>query len=204
MAKDQSRDLTSLEYVVLGLLATQPQSGYDIINYFTPAGVHSWSASPGSIYPMLKRLEKQGIIEGELETEREMRPRKIYRLSSLGEELLDNWLREVPHILPLYEQREMAMWRFQFMEGRLTVQEVIHWLDAYLDTLRIYDVGRRYWSDATQAAMTEHGQESLHKQLILEATLMEINSLRTWLEMARARLAAVARATGEFKRLDEE
>jgi DNA-binding PadR family transcriptional regulator len=194
MPKDQSRKLTALEYVVLGLLALQPQSGYDIINYFSPAGVHSWSASPGSIYPMLKRLEKQGVIEGELETERELRPRKIYHLTSLGEERLDNWLREVPEILPLYEQREMAMWRFQFMEGRLTTQEIIRWLDDYLDALRIYDVGRRYWSDATREAMAEHGQESLHRQLILEATLMEINSLRTWLEMARAR---ISRPTGD-------
>jgi DNA-binding PadR family transcriptional regulator len=142
---------------------------------------------------MLKRLEKQGIIEGEVEAEHEMRPRKVYRLSPLGEELLDTWLRDVPNILPLYEQREMAMWRFQFMEGRLTTEEIIRWLDDYLDALRIYDVGRRYWSDATQAAMTEHGQESLHRQLILEATLMEINSLRTWLELARARVSAAGR-----------
>jgi hypothetical protein len=42
--------------------------------------------------------------------------------------------------------------------------------------------------------MAEHGQESLHRQLILEATLMEINSLRTWLEMARAR---ISRPTGD-------
>jgi DNA-binding PadR family transcriptional regulator len=196
MAKDQSRKLTSLEYVVLGLLTIQPQSGYDLINYFSPPGVHSWSASPCSIYPMLKRLEKQGIIEGELETERELRPRKIYHLSALGEQRLNDWLREVPEILPLYEQREMAMWRFQFMEGRLTTQEIIRWLDDYLDALRIYDVGRRYWSDATQEAMAEHGQESLHRQLILEATLMEINSLRTWLEMARAR---IRRPTGDSR-----
>jgi DNA-binding PadR family transcriptional regulator len=196
MAEKQQRELTSLEYVVLGLLTIQPQSGYDIINYFSPAGVHSWSASPGSIYPMLKRLEKQRIIEGELETERELRPRKIYHLSALGEQLLNDWLRDVPEILPLYEQREMAMWRFQFMEGRLTTPEIIRWLDDYLDALRIYDVGRRYWSDATREAMAEHGQESLHRQLILEGTLMEINSLRTWLEMARAR---IIRTTGESK-----
>jgi DNA-binding PadR family transcriptional regulator len=189
------RELTSLEYVVLGLLALQPQSGYDIISYFSPAGVHSWSASPGSIYPMLKRLEKQGIIEGEVEAEHEMRPRRIYRLAPLGEELLNDWLREVPQIQPLYQQREMAMWRFQFMEGRLTTEEIVRWIDGYLDTLRIYDYGRRFSIDAdTLALMKEHGQESLHGQLIMEATLMEVNNLRTWLEMARVRV--LSRGTG--------
>jgi hypothetical protein len=122
-----------------------------------------------------------------------MRPRRIYRVAALGAQLLDDWLRQVPQILPLYEQREMAMWRFQFMEGRLTKQDILQWLDDYLDALHIYDVGRRFWLDATQAAMIEHGQESLHRQLILEATLMEVNNLRTWLEMARARVSASGR-----------
>jgi DNA-binding PadR family transcriptional regulator len=51
------RELTTLEYIVLGLISLQPQSGYDVVSYFE-SGAYSWSASPGSIYPMLKRLEK--------------------------------------------------------------------------------------------------------------------------------------------------
>src|SRR5262245_34359669 len=93
------RGLTALEYVVLGLVGMEPQSGYSIVNYFEE-GMYSWSASPGSIYPMLKRLEQQGIIDGELIMEHETRPRKIYRLSALGESLLDDWLREVPKMRP--------------------------------------------------------------------------------------------------------
>jgi DNA-binding PadR family transcriptional regulator len=203
MGAKQSRVLTSLEYVVLGLIGLKPQSGYDIINYFAPAGAYRWSASPGAIYPVLKRLEKQGIIDAELEMVRELRPRKLYRLSQLGTELLEAWLREVPPLLPLYEQREMAMWRFQFMEGRLTTSEIVRWIDDYLDGLRGYDYGRRIYTDAIMAAMTEHGQESVHQQLLLESTLMEINTLRTWLEMARTRITAAARSTGEVKSVEE-
>jgi DNA-binding PadR family transcriptional regulator len=199
MSKKENRDLTTLEYVVMGLLGLQPQSGYDIINTLSPVGVYSWSASPGSIYPILKRLEAQGIIEGTIESEHEMRPRKLYSLTPLGDELLDKWLREVPQMLPLYEQREIAMWRFQFMEGRLPLKDILTWIDNYLDALHIYDYGRKFVRQSTLDALNASGQNSVHKQLLLEVALMEANTMRTWLEMARARLSAIGHATGEFK-----
>ena len=190
MIKNQ-RDLTLLEYVVLGLISVQPQSGYGIINFFQPEGMYSWSASPGSIYPILKRLEQQDIIRGELEMEHETRPRKVYTLSSLGDELLNEWLRIVPNILPLYQEREIAMWRFQFMEGRLSKAEILTWIHNYLDSIRIYDAGRKMWTEGTLAVMAETGKVSIHGQLILEAGMMEMNSLRTWLEMAQSRIMSL-------------
>lgn len=198
MSEKNSRDLTSLEYVVIGLIGMEPQSGYSIVSYFDE-GMYSWSASPGSIYPILKRLEKQGIITGQLEMEYETRPRKVYTLTSLGEKLLDDWLREVPKVRPFYEQREMALLRFQFMESRLKLPEVIQWLENYLDVIRVTDAHRQVVHAGVLAAMDEYGLGSVHKQLVLEATIMEINAMRTWLEMSIARLRAIAIQTGEFK-----
>jgi DNA-binding PadR family transcriptional regulator len=199
MTQKDKRELTPLEYVVLGLIGVQPQSGYDLINYLSPIGVYSWSASPGSIYPILKRLEAQNIIVGTVENTHEMRPRKLYSLSVEGGNLLDDWLREVPQMLPLYQQRELALWRFQFMERRLPLMDILQWLENYLNVLNVYDYGRRLYASGTLDAMTALGQESAHKQLLLEIMLMEVNTLRTWLELARSRLAAVGRVTGEFR-----
>ena len=78
------------------------------------------------------------------------------------------------------------MWRFQFMEGRLSQREILQWLDNYLDMIRIYDYGQRLFQEGLLAA--QEGGMSLHQQLIKEAALMDINTLRTWLELARARL----------------
>ncbi len=201
MAGGSSRELTPLEYIVLGLISLKPQTGYSIISFFSD-DAYGWSASPGTIYPILKRLENQDIILGELEIEHEARPRKVYTLSKLGSDILDDWLREVPKTFPVYEQRELAMWKFQFMEGRLSKRDILQWLDNYLDAIRISDFGRRQFQERTLAQMAEVGQQSAHRQLIMEWTLMELNLLRTWLEMARARIAALAIQTGEFKALD--
>ena len=83
------RELTTLEYMVLGMVGVAPQSGYTIMSALD-SGIYSYrSASPGSVYPMLKRLERVGILASELEMIHETRPRKMYTLTPLGEELLD-------------------------------------------------------------------------------------------------------------------
>ncbi len=187
------RELTTLEYIVLGLVSIEPQSGYSIISYFE-TDAHSWSASPGSVYPILKRLEKQEFIAGDLEMEYETRPRKVYTLTQLGEETLDGWLRQVPQVLPMYEQREIGIWRFRFMEGRLSAKEILQWLDDCMDVIQVYDYGRKLFIEGIEKALAEQeNQPSIHTQLILEQTIMEINMHLTWLQMAKARIEMQAR-----------
>lgn len=197
------RSLTALEFVVLGLMGMEPQTGYSIVNYFDE-GMYSWSASPGSIYPMLKRLEKQKIIEGELEMEHETRPRKMYRLTPLGEVLLDGWLRESPKMRPFYEQRELGMLKFQFMQSRFTIRETLTWINNYLDTVTVADAHRASYTEALLAALNEQGKSSAFNQLLLEGAMMDQATLRSWLEMARARLEALAIQTGEYSVVHEE
>lgn len=43
---------------------------------------------PGSLYPLLRRLEAQGVLESQWDTS-EARPRKYYILSSRGKELYE-------------------------------------------------------------------------------------------------------------------
>lgn len=192
----KSRDLTTLEFIVLGLISLEPQSGYSIVNYLE-SETTSWSSSPGSIYPILKRLEQQEIIQGELEMEYETRPRKVYHITEKGEKLLDEWLMEIPNMMPFYQEREIAMWRFLFMEHRLPLAQVIRWLENYRNLVHVTDVATAY-HQGTLDALKELGQASIHRQLVVESAIMELNSLRTWLEMALTRLKSIGLQTGEY------
>ena len=200
MSAGLTRDLTSLEYVVLGLISIEPQSGYTIINYFED-GAYGWSASPGSVYPLLKRLEKQSYIAGELEMVHETRPRKMYSLTSLGEETLDEWLRVPPEAPALQDEREKAMWKFQFMGHRFSTAEVIQWLNGYEEKLEVWTKGRNIFRDTALAAMESEGIEQyrlyIHQQLLIELTIMEVNAQRTWVQLARARLESLPHQSGE-------
>jgi DNA-binding PadR family transcriptional regulator len=194
------RELTTLEYFVLGLVGLSPQSGYDIVSTFE-SDAYSWSASPGSVYPMLKRLETAGMIVGELEMEYETRPRKVYTLTNEGAAALDDWLREIPKMRPFYQEREIALLRFQFMERRLSTAEIVTWLNGYLDAVRYAtSVSETYIEPIKKVMADEPNTFSLHSQLLMEAYIMEINTLRTWLELARNRLTM--KVTQEVPRIE--
>ncbi len=79
--------------VVIGVLSqlTEPQYGYSLVQVLEEKG---FSVEPGTLYPLLRRLEKQGLLESSWDTN-ESRPRKYYHLSPEGliiyEALCNEW-----------------------------------------------------------------------------------------------------------------
>lgn len=71
--------------VVLACLATleQPRYGYALLETLAAAG---FAVDGNTLYPLLRRLEKQGLLTSEWNTD-EARPRKFYRTSPAGAEL---------------------------------------------------------------------------------------------------------------------
>lgn len=68
-----------------------PQYGYSLLQDLVDKNV---DIEAGTLYPLLRRLEKQGMLTSDWDTA-ESRPRKYYTLSPTGilvfEKLSDNW-----------------------------------------------------------------------------------------------------------------
>jgi PadR family transcriptional regulator AphA len=77
--------------VILGLLAHSPRSGYDIKAVVDRSTRFFWAASYGQIYPELRRLEAEGLVEGE-DSPNGRRARRVYRLTPAGRTALVEWL----------------------------------------------------------------------------------------------------------------
>ena len=75
------------------LLLRQPGYGYALLDRLRELGL---AVEANTLYPLLRRLESQGVLESEWNTE-ESRPRRFYRTSSAGDrlasELLADWRR---------------------------------------------------------------------------------------------------------------
>src|SRR6266511_5517972 len=82
---------TAITPVVLGLLANRPLSGYDIKAIVDRSTRFFWAASYGQIYPELRRLEAEGLIEGR-DAPAGGRRRRVYELTSTGRAELEAWL----------------------------------------------------------------------------------------------------------------
>jgi len=82
---------TAVTPVVLGLLAMRPRSGYDIKTVVDRSTRFFWAASYGQIYPELRRLEREGLIEGE-DSSNGARGRRVYKITAGGRKALEDWL----------------------------------------------------------------------------------------------------------------
>ncbi|KGN34086.1 PadR family transcriptional regulator [Knoellia sinensis KCTC 19936] len=78
--------------VVLACLTTlsQPRYGYALLETLADAG---FAVDGNTLYPLLRRLEKQGLLTSEWNTD-EARPRKFYRVSPDGASVLDQLMTE--------------------------------------------------------------------------------------------------------------
>ena len=60
--------MTNAELAILSLIAEQPRHGYDIEQVIEARGMREWTEIGfSSIYYLLKKLEKDGLIESQLE-----------------------------------------------------------------------------------------------------------------------------------------
>ena len=83
MAREQLKNLTEpMYYLLLSLI--EPNHGYGIMQHITSLTKGRVTVGAGTLYTLLGRFEKEGIICQVREEDR----KKIYRLTHKGEELL--------------------------------------------------------------------------------------------------------------------
>jgi DNA-binding PadR family transcriptional regulator len=79
--------MTNAELAILGLIAEQPRHGYEIESVIQERGMREWTEIGfSSIYYLLKKLEKAGLIEGEMVQEGRGPARKVYQITPAGRE----------------------------------------------------------------------------------------------------------------------
>jgi len=75
-----------LDLIILQFLSNQPMHGYQIISQIRKTfGVYF---GPSTVYPLLNSLEKKDLVKSEWNMDCE-RPRKIYSLTSNGQNMLN-------------------------------------------------------------------------------------------------------------------
>jgi DNA-binding PadR family transcriptional regulator len=93
--------MTNAELAVLTLVAERPRHGYEIERVIEKREMREWTEIGfSSIYYLLKKLEREGLIEGQLEAARRGAARKVYRLTPAGREAAQAGVIEalsVPH-----------------------------------------------------------------------------------------------------------
>lgn len=124
-----------LEVAVLGLLKERPMHGYQLSRELSDAHGPFWRVSYGSLYPTLRRLEREGAIEaagdGDVDPAARARPKgsrrkTVYRITEAGERMFLDLLQETPQEGQAEDARfrvRLAFFRYLPPEARIRLME---------------------------------------------------------------------------------
>jgi PadR family transcriptional regulator, regulatory protein AphA len=82
----------SLRNALLALLRVGPLSGYDLQKQFSVSVGHVWHAPDSQIYPELRKMEAEGLVEGEEQARGERGTRRVYHVTEAGEKAFLDWM----------------------------------------------------------------------------------------------------------------
>jgi len=78
-------------YAVLGLLMISPMSGYDMKKKIDMGLSFFWNENYGHLYPVLSKLEKQGLIAKDVNDVERRPERNVYKITRTGKQELAGW-----------------------------------------------------------------------------------------------------------------
>ena len=97
-----------LELCVLVVLCRKDYYGYELVQTISK----NIDIAEGTVYPLLRRLTKEGFFTSYLKESEEGPPRKYYQITTQGKEykgqLLEEWGRFVTGVTRLIEKEEAA------------------------------------------------------------------------------------------------
>jgi len=106
--EDRDRRVTQLrkgilELAVMGVLYNERHYGYSLVRALTESG--SISLKEGTIYPILARLDRDGLVRSEWVESDQGPPRKYYALTLSGRQLFDELSKELDLLISMVQQR---------------------------------------------------------------------------------------------------
>ena len=175
-------------YVVLGMLTTGPLTGYGLRQRIAMSVGHFWQESYGQLYPALRRLAAEGLVEARAARGGPGRGGVIYDITAKGRAALAAWLGLPPVLEP--ERNEVLL--KVFFAGAVAPGVTARNLAGVEATVR---------AELAQlervAAQLDRGPEGRHPdapywRLTLDFGLSVLRTSLEWLERAQGILHARA------------
>ena len=168
---------SELECFVLGLIWQFGRvAAYRIRRHMQDSPSRQWSASTGAIYPVLRRLELHGLIQGR-ELHQGKRKRREYEISETGMAALREWIGPpmTPEVVTVTFDPLRTRGRFLSV---LAPEDRLAWVDASLRALTEVETKVRAWGES-------HDRDDLFLAATTRNALLETAARRQWLEEMR-------------------
>lgn len=191
-----------LELAILGLLKERSMHGYQLSKQLTDTLGGFWRVSYGSLYPSLRRLEKEAAVERVFSDDEVGRRKNVYRITSKGEELFQGLLQDGHESSEENKFRlRMAFFKYLAPEMRIKLLERRRaYLQERLSTIEVsLAKQKRDRNDAYTLSMIAHGHDATQSDIAwLDDLIAAERRLQVSPSRTRTRAAVTkTRTTGE-------
>lgn len=165
--------------VILGFLLGGPKSGYTIKKIVEESIAHFWTESFGQIYPVLRELTEDGLIEPISSDTEGGRPSKMFALTEEGRAELTDWLAAPPRTRPPRNELLLKLFFLPRVAPESAVEHVARFRQETETELRRYN---RIEQWLTQ----EHGNDPEYRfwLVTLRFGMREAEAHLTWCDEA--------------------
>lgn len=168
----------TLRYALLGLLDRQPMTGYELTREFSSALSEFWNARHSQIYPELKRLAAEGLVEFSTEITGTQLERKRYSITLAGKRAFKTW-EGASHPLPPTPKDEFKLQLFFSDSLSATGRKRL-----LQDNLTAHQARLEHLEHNAEAFGTPEdlSDRELNDYLVLQGAIMRERASCTWLE----------------------
>jgi PadR family transcriptional regulator, regulatory protein AphA len=115
------------KYTVLGMLALENLSGYEIIKIIQSSTNYFWSESEGQIYPALTQCVTDGLATCKEEKAAKIkRTKKVYSITAKGKKELITWLKKTSQSALVRNEFLLKLFFGGNIETRDNLHHVVH------------------------------------------------------------------------------
>ncbi|WP_338890889.1 PadR family transcriptional regulator [Rhodococcus sovatensis] len=159
----------SLRYALLALLTAGPLTGYDAARRFGGSVGHVWHAPDSQIYPELRRMQADGLIEGEQVRWGPRSTKTRYRITEAGMQSFRSWMSKPVDHAPERDAHHMQAAYLEWAdpdEARLILRTHIEYYTAHVALLTAVRDGIAARTDPAIVRRLEARPDSEHEQIV--------------------------------------
>jgi PadR family transcriptional regulator AphA len=167
----------SIRYAILGLLNYSDMHGYQIKKHIERNFGHMWSINFGQVYPSLKSLKNEGLIDmiEEAPSENGGPRKKRYSITPKGADDFARWLAEFPQKPILI--RDLFLLKFAFFgfgSDERALEIIDRQITIYEEQLKQRQINRKRWE-----------RQGVYVRLMIDLGINQIEMYLEWLRHAR-------------------
>ncbi|WP_051466574.1 PadR family transcriptional regulator [Actinomadura oligospora] len=170
----------SIRHALLSLLGEGPKYGLRLREEFEQRTGELWPLNVGQVYTSLQRLERDGLIESDVEETVDGRSsQKRFRLTGAGRDELADWLRAPSGVTPP-------------PRDELVIKVMVASTVPGIDVHEVLQVHRRHVVETMQrytALKSRADEDDVGLALVVDAELFRLDAAYRWLEKADALLS---------------